>query len=75
MSRDLKTLSLAAMEARAALQAVPPGSFDMWPLPDPERIQQGKRDAVTAVLRSHGVTGPVDVTVLDELIAAAQTGI
>jgi hypothetical protein len=69
---DPLTLQLAAFEAAAA---IPPGSIDMWPLPDPQRTQQGKREAVTAVLRAHGVTGDIDVTVLDELIAAAETGI
>ncbi|HET6867720.1 MAG TPA: hypothetical protein VFH80_17510 [Solirubrobacteraceae bacterium] len=60
---------------RAAIAAIPPGAFDMWPLPDPENLRALKREAVAAVLARYEAGLTITTELLDELIAAAETGI
>jgi hypothetical protein len=48
---------------------------DMWPLPNLEAEHQRKREAVAAVLRRYETHLIATTELLDEIIAAADTGI
>jgi hypothetical protein len=68
---------IGVMRDIAAIEAAPHiGRIaDMWPPPDPVAEHARKREAVAAVLAREVVNGPVADSILDELIAAAETGV
>ena len=49
--------------------------INMWPVPDPEGLHAARREAVTAVLAKYEPSVIVSDELLDELVAAADTGI